>query len=183
MAEKMMLEEDPERKVHIFDSRATGGSLQLIARKIVECKEKGMSFEETVEAVDAYYAKTQIMFLLESLKNLAKNGRLSPSVAKIASVLGIRFIGKASEEGTILQSGIARGNKKALSTLLKGIISEGYRGGRMIISHCLNPENAERFRDLLWQEFPGAPIEIDECGGLCSYYAERGGLIVCFETE
>ena len=183
MAEKIVKEEDPKRKVYIFDSKATGGSLELIADKIFECKEKGMSFEETVEEVDAYYAHTQIMFLLESLHNLAKNGRLSPSVAKIASALNIRFIGKASSEGTIQQCAIARGNKKALSSFEKGILKEGYQGGRMIISHCLCAEKAESLRQEFLKEYPEADIKINDCGSLCSYYAERGGLIICFETK
>ena len=29
--------------------------------------------------------------------------------------------------------------------------------------------------------FAGAQVDVTECGGLCSYYAEQGGLMVGFE--
>lgn len=183
MAKEQMASEKPEVKVHVFDSKATGGSMQLLAYKISECKKQGMSFEETVETVEAYYRGTCILFLLESLSNLSKNGRVNPAVAKVASLLGIRFIGKASEEGTIQQCAIAKGAKRALSTLASEILKRGYSGGRLIISHCLNPEQAAKLKDKLLESFPQAAIMIDRCTGLCSYYAERGGMIVCFEMN
>jgi DegV family protein with EDD domain len=183
MAKEQLEAEKPEVKVHVFDSKATGGSMQLIIEKIAECKEAGMGFEETVDAVNEYYKHTKILFLLESLGNLSKNGRVNPAVAKVASFLGIRFLGKASEEGTIQQASIARGAKKAFSTLLNEILKSGYNGGKLRLSHCLNPDQAHKIKDELLAKFPDADIVVDNCTGLCSYYAERGGMIVCFEID
>ena len=183
VAKDMLEQEHPEVKVHVLDSKATGGSMQLAAQKISECKKQGMSFEETVAETEKYFANTAILFLLESLSNLAKNGRVNGTVAKVASMLGIRFIGKASKEGTIQQCAIARGSKRALSTLVAEIMKKGYDGGKMIISHCLNPELAETLKGKILESFPQAEIAIDSCTALCSYYAERGGLIVCFDIK
>ena len=183
MAKEQLEAEKPEVKVHVFDSKATGGSMQLIIEKIAECKEAGMSFEETVDTVNEYYKHTKILFLLESLGNLSKNGRVNPAVAKVASFLGIRFLGKASEEGTIQQASIARGAKKAFATLYNEILKMGYNGGKMRLSHCLNPDQAHKMKEELLVKFPGADIVVDNCTGLCSSYAERGGMIVCFEIK
>ena len=183
MATEQLQAEHPEVKVHVFDSKATGGSMQLIIEKIEECKEAGMSFEDTVSTVEEYYKHTKILFLLESLGNLSKNGRVNPAVAKVASFLGIRFLGKSSEEGTIQQASIARGAKKAFSTLLNEILKSGYNGGKLRLSHCLNPDQAHKIKDELLAKFPDADIVVDNCTGLCSYYAERGGMIVCFEIN
>ena len=167
----------------ISNSLSFTGSMQLIIEKIAECKEAGMGFEETVDAVNEYYKHTKILFLLESLGNLSKNGRVNPAVAKVASFLGIRFLGKASEEGTIQQASIARGAKKAFATLYNEILKMGYNGGKMRLSHCLNPDQAHKMKEELLVKFPGADIVVDNCTGLCSYYAERGGMIVCFEIK
>ena len=59
--------------------------------------------------------------------------------------------------------------------------SLGYQGGRVRISHCLSPENAYKFRDTILAKYPKADVVIDMTTGLCSYYAEEGGLIVGFE--
>ena len=42
-----------------------------------------------------------LIFVLQSLKNFANNGRVSPAVAKIAGIMGICIIGKASDVGTL----------------------------------------------------------------------------------
>ena len=58
----------------------------------------------------------------------------------------------------------------------------GYRGGKVIIDHCLNEEAALQLKELLKREFSSADIRIGKTGGLCSFYAERGGLLVGFES-
>ena len=60
---------------------------------------------------------------------------------------------------------------------------EGYRGGKVRISHAQNSEAAIAIERALRERFPLADIKTRLCGGLCSYYAERGGVIVGFETE
>ena len=181
LAKNQFLEAHPDAKIEIIDSIATGGSMTLIAEKIVQCMEEGLSFEETLQTVYSYMNHTHIIFLLESLQNLAKNGRLNPTIAKIAGLLGIRFLGKGSEKGTIQQAAIAKGPKRAMSAMYNEIKKLGYVGGKMRISNCLNLETATQLKELLLKEFPLSDIQINACGGLCSYYAERGGLIICFE--
>ncbi len=180
-AKEMYLEENPGAKVHIVDSRATGGTLRLIAERLAECIQKEMTFETIRLFIDDYQKHDKIVFMLESLDNLAKNGRCPMAFAKIAGILGIRFIGRATEEGTIQQAHICRGTKKMLRVSLEEMESLGYQGGRVRISHCLSPENAYKFRDTILAKYPKADVVIDMTTGLCSYYAEEGGLIVGFE--
>ena len=49
-----------------------------------------------------YYKNTHILFCLESMMNLARNGRTSMAVAKIAGMLGIRVCGDV-KAGTRIQ--------------------------------------------------------------------------------
>ena len=53
----------------------------------------------------------------------------------------------------------------------------------MRISHCLNPESAQELKERLLAKFPTADIFIEPCGALCSFYAERGGMIVGYEDS
>ena len=48
-----------------------------------------MEFDEICEAILAYHKHTHLVFSLESLANLARNGRVKPAVAAVARVLGI----------------------------------------------------------------------------------------------
>lgn len=178
---EMYLEKNPDAKVYIVDSLSTGGEMELIIEKIAECMEKDMPFEEAVQTIQDYQTHSHLVFTLESLSNLAKNGRVSPAVAKVAGLLGIRFLGRASEEGTLQQAHICRGPKKTLTTTFAEMVKMGYKGGKVRIHHSLNLAAAEKLKNLILAEFPGADVRIVPCTGLCSYYAERGGMIIGFE--
>jgi len=167
-------------KVHVFDSLSAGGELKLIVDKIQECVQAGQSFEEVCENVHAYHKTTHTLFSLESLTNLARNGRVNPAVAAAAGVLGIRVVGKATE-GTLQQLYKCRGEKKALDTLWNEMKFRGFEGGKVCIAHCLNPEAAQGLVQRIIAEYPDSRIEIMPCTALCSFYAEKGGLIIGYE--
>jgi fatty acid-binding protein DegV len=103
-------------------------------------------------------------------------------VAKIAGMLSIRLVGKASDEGTLQPTGKARGDQKVPGELLKQLLSMGYKGGRVRIHHCYNLPSAQRLKDAILEKFPQASIIIQKTNALCSFYAEKGGMLVGFET-
>ncbi len=181
IAKKEYEEAHPGRRVHVFNSLSTGGEMLLLAEKIEAEALAGKSFDEVCEAANSYMQTTGLVFMLESLKNLANNGRVSPLVAKMATVLGIRVVGKASAEGTLEPLHKCRGQKKAIATLFENMKQEGYKGGRVKIAHCNNESAASALGALIAGEFAGAKTEIYTCRGLCSFYAEEGGMIVGFE--
>ncbi|MBR3350462.1 MAG: DegV family protein [Solobacterium sp.] len=180
-ARDMYLEKYPDAKIYVVDSLSTGGEMELIIEKIRECMEKELPFEEAVQVIQDYQTHSHLLFTLESLSNLAKNGRVSPTVAKVAGLLGIRFLGRASEEGTLQQAHICRGPKKTLTMSFAEMVKMGYKGGKVRIHHSLNAAAAEKLRNLILAEYPHADVTVTACTGLCSYYAERGGMIFGFE--
>ena len=174
-------QEFPDRKVCVIDSLSTGGEMELIAEKIQELIAADLSFDEICEKVREYQQHTGLMFMLESMQNLANNGRVNKIVAKAAGILGIRAVGKASDVGTLEPMDKCRGEKKAIAALADHMVALGYEGGKMRISHCLNPAAAESLKETIVSAFPGADVQIRPTGGLCSFYAEKGGMIIGFE--
>lgn len=172
----------PERRVCVFDSLSTGPELLLVADTIEKAVLDGKSFDEVSEMLDGFrgHSKTGLIFMLESLQNLANNGRVSPLAAKAASVLGIRVVGKASDEGTLEQLEKCLGGKKAIKSIFSNMKNEGYAGGEVQIAHCASEASAKSLEKLILGEFPEAKTEIHPCGGLCSFYAEEGGLLIGF---
>lgn len=173
--------EFPDRKVCVIDSLSTGGEMELIAEKIQELIAAELSFEEICERIKEYQQHTGLMFMLESMQNLANNGRVSKIVAKAAGILGIRAVGKASDVGTLEPMDKCRGERKAIAALADHMVAMGYEGGKMRISHCLNPAAAESLKETILAAFPQADVQIRPTGGLCSFYAEKGGMIIGFE--
>ena len=175
-------EQYPQRRIHVFDTLSAGPEMTLIAEKIRELVQQKLSFDKIVAQVEEYSRKTRLVFSLESLHNLAQNGRVPGAVAKLAGILSLRLVGKASDEGTLQPTGKARGDQKVPGELLKQLISLGYNGGRVRIHHCCNLPAAEKLKQAILEKFPKANILIEKAGALCSYYAERGGMLVGFET-
>lgn len=167
--------------VHVVDSLSTGPEMRLLAEHLRDRIRENLSFEQIRESVQEYAKHTHLLFSLQSLANLARNGRVSPAVAKISGVLGIRVLGMASEVGTLQPLHKCRGEKKMLDTMVQEMLSRGYQGGKVRISHILNPESAADLKGRLLALFPSCDIFIEPCTALCSFYAERGGLMVGFE--
>lgn len=182
IAAQTYLEQHPQRRVHVFDSLTAGPEMTLVAEKIRELVRQKLPFDKIVSMVEEYNLKTQLAFSLESLHNLAQNGRVPVAVAKIAGMLSIRLVGKASDEGTLQPIGKARGDQKVPGELLKQLLSMGYKGGRVRIHHCYNLPSAQRLKDTILEKFPQASIIIQKTNALCSFYAEKGGMLVGFET-
>ncbi len=183
IAKREYEEKYPDRKVFVIDSLSTGPEMKLIAEKLQECILNGDEFSDICKKIKEYQNKTGLTFMLQSLKNLANNGRVSKLVAKAVGVLGIRIVGKASDEGTLEQLSKNRGEKNGLAALFETMKTEGYNGGKVRIAHCNNENGAKELERIVKADFSDANTEIYPCRGLCSFYAEQGGILVGYEKE
>lgn len=183
VAKQTYEEEHPGRRVFVFDSLSTGPEMWLLAQKIREQTELGADFDATCLAVTEYAKTTHLLFMLESMRNLANNGRVSPIAAKAAGILGIRAIGIASEVGTLQMLSKQRGEKKAINAMVDYMAEYGHKSGKVCISHVGNEPAALRAKELLLEKCPDLQIEVHRCRGLCSFYAEKGGILIGFEAN
>ena len=179
-AKEQYEEEHPDRKVFVFDSRSTGPEMKLHINKVKELVRAGKDFETICKELIEYKKNTSLQFCLESMRNLANNGRVNPAVAAIAGMLGIRVIGDATG-GVLNPTDKVRGEKKAIACLVNNMKKAGYKGKQVIIDHCYNESTAQKLKQALLEEFPNAKIVIAKTFGLCSFYAEAGGLMIGFE--
>ncbi len=181
IAKEMYESEHPGRRVYVIDSLSAGPELTLLAEKLEELISEGKTFEEICAYMPEYQKKTGLLFMLESLNNFAANGRVSPAVAKIAGVLGIRIVGKASDAGTLEPTDKCRGEAKSLSAILKHLKESGIKKGKVQLAHCMNEAAAKALKAMIEAELPEVIVKIGINLGLCSFYAEKGGLLVGFE--
>ena len=181
VAKGMYEAEHSGKRVFVIDSLSAGPELALIVEKLEALIAANRSYEDICKEITQYTQKTSLFFALASLKNFAANGRVPVTVAKLAGLLGIRIVGKASDQGTLEPLDKCRGEGKALEKLLQHIRNTGFCRGKVRIAHCQNEGAASKLRELLRSHFPQADIAITKCLGLCSYYAEKGGLLVACE--
>lgn len=172
----------PDRNVCVIDSLSVGAEMYMMIQKLEALILQGKSFADICSEIIAYKDNVRLLFSLESFQNLANNGRVNPAVAKISGVLGIRQLGLASDVGTLQMLDRSRGEKKAIADIVKYMKKFGYAGGTVRIHHCLNEGAAKQIKEELQKLYTNANIYIAKMTGLCSFYAEKGGLIIGFET-
>ena len=152
--------------------------------KLRELINSGLGFEEIETEIRNYMAEhAHLIFVLKSLNNMARNGRVSPIVAKAVGLLNIHILGIASDIGTLQSLHKTRGERSAVKLMLEEMKKRGFKGGKVRIDHCQNSSGAVAFADLIRAEFPMADIHVSHTTGLCSFYAEVGGLMVGYDES
>ena len=179
-AKTMYEEKHPTSQIIVVDSRSAGPELTIVLHGIKKMIQGDIRFVDLEEVIAKFRMRTHLLFILQSLHNLSLNGRVSPVVAKVAGLLKINLIGTASKEGKLEPLTKARGMKKAMRELLKYMKDDNYHGGEVIIDHCENEKDAEIIKDKILAEYPDAQVTIRPMRGLCSFYAEEGGIMVGF---
>jgi DegV family protein with EDD domain len=182
LAKRLYLEDHPDKKIEVIDSRSASVAQMLIAMKIKELIENKHPFEAVVEKVNAFRDGLITKFVLESLDALRKNGRLSGIQAIIASALNIKPVMGATPEGTIYKLDQARGIVKALILMAKTIEQDVIKPQERIlgIAHCNNYERAIFFRDEILKKIPFKDCFIVDTAGVSTMYASDGGIITAY---
>lgn len=178
-------EDMPEKKVHVFDSESASAGETYIALMIHDLIAAGKSFEQIVELVEEKIRSMHTLFVLDSLDNLVKNGRISRTVALLANVLSIRLLMSDDGHGAIKNISKARGIKGALGQMVETCRkhTEGLAAAsqRLVISYCNCPERARQVRDMIREKCPAiGEIILTPTSALSSMYANDGGVVIAY---
>ena len=181
IGEKMLKEENKDVNIHIIDTLSAGGENDLYLLKINELIKKGLSFDEVVSEMKKYQENSKLIFVLEKVDNLVKNGRLNKLAAAVVGLLNMRMVGEASSEGTLHLLHKVRGEKKAVSSVVDEMIKAGYKGGRVVVTHRNNEDICRKIQDKLSEKFSNIEFMIVPTSGICSFYGEEGGMLLGYE--
>lgn len=182
VAKEMALKEDPNKFIHIFNSKSASIGETLIALKIDELIKKKLSNMEIVESVEKYIGEMKTFFISESLDNLVKNGRISKTKGLIASVLKFKPIMGADDEGNIGLIENHRGSKKAFNRLVEliGETKSDFQDKILAISHADALDKAMDLKKKIEERYNFKEILIVETKGLSTGYVNDGGVILAY---
>ena len=176
-AKNMILEEEPNKNIVVLDSKSTGAEIILIIDRIVELINSGLEFDAVVKEINEFMKKTKVVFALSSFNNLVKNGRMSSTSALIARLFGFVGIGIA-KDGEIVMKTKARGKRHLIEKIIDDIKERGFAAKKIIIDHCQNLNLAQMLEEKIKSIWSDVKVIIKSTRGLCTIYAEKGGLIV-----
>lgn len=181
LAKRTVHEKFPEKNIHVVDSLSTCGQELLIVEKANELISENKPFPEVVEELEKYRDSLETLFILSSYDNLIKNGRLNRFAGFIAKKLNIRIVGEG-DNGELKILYKVRGEAKAIAKLVEEMGKmKNMDGANIVIGEVQNRPAAIAMSHLIEKKYPNINnIEIIKAGGLNSYYAEKGGIIVSF---
>ncbi|MGE4283642.1 MAG: DegV family protein [Clostridia bacterium] len=181
VAKEMFMEEMGKKFIHVFDSLSASIGETLISLKIDEFIKKGHHEQDIVEKVTNYIEEMKTFFMLETLDNLVKAGRINPLVAKVSTVLNIRPIMTATEGSIKLYEKVI-GAKRAFKRFVEVVGEQGVQFEDRVlgIAHCNCLDKALRFKEEVQKKYKFKDIIIVKTAGISTVYANEGGLIVVF---
>ena len=111
-------------KIEVIDSLSVCSFMGNHVKRAKRLIDEGISMDETVVTIKRMINKDEIYFVPESLTFLKNGGRVSPTVAMIGNMLGIKPLLKFAN-GEILKHDTVRTYKKAFRALLESFKTKG----------------------------------------------------------
>lgn len=181
MLAREMAQEQGSLKIHVFDSLAAVCGETIVGKFIADAIREGHKFAEIVSRVEKRIAESHTIFVLESLDNLMKNGRISRWKGTIAGALSMMPVMRATD-GEIVLYQMARGRKNAYQKLVAAIGEQGVNVAERVlfISHCNAKQVAEQIVKKIEEQYDFLRIELTGMKILSSMYANQSGIVISF---
>lgn len=174
-------EKNPNKNIYVVDSESASAAETSVLFKMIDILDKEDNFDSAIEKITEAVKNNFTFFVLESLDNLIKNGRIKKVSGLIANVLNIRPI-MQGVEGDIKLYEMNRGFKRSLSKLAEAIgkVCDDLEGRVLFISHADALEKANEFKEKVAKLYNFKDIVIIHTKGLSTGYADHGGIVIGF---
>jgi len=180
VAKEMFLDEHPDAKIHVFDSKSAAAGQHLIYEEIFKRADAGMEFEKVVEEVEKFRDEMTTIFVLDDLETFKKNGRLKGIKAVVATAMNIKPV-LIGDDGDIKQIDQGIGLHKTVNLMLKNIEKMDPDRSRTVrITQCDSSDMCLKVAKILKEKFGFNDIKILNAGGLSTIYENPGGIIIAF---
>lgn len=183
MSASKVLNEQYGERIKVVDSLCASGGQGFVCMLAAEFNDGSKSIQEVAEYAENMSKKMSHLFIVDSLKYLARSGRVSKLVAKVGGLLQIKPILHADDEGrlTSLQKVISR--KKSILTLAEKVKeTKNNDSDIIIIGHCDCEEEARILTDKIKKDLNIQPILLD-IGTVIGSHSGPGTLAVFYTSN
>ncbi|MDL2325245.1 DegV family protein [Ruminococcaceae bacterium OttesenSCG-928-A16] len=182
-ARQMVLEESPERKILVLDSKSASAGETRIVLELNKRIGEGATFEQLEEEMPLFINNMRTYFVLEDLGTLIKNGRIPRMAGMLGTMLMLRPIMGENGDGEIISLEKVRGTQKALARLVEMLAEKTSTAIKnsltMVLSYCNCPERAAELKKDFLATCPAlAEVIMVPTSGLSSTYANNGGIVI-----
>lgn len=158
IAQEMLLEEFPERKIVIVDSLCASAGFGLILDKLADLRDEGKSFDEVAEWAESHKKNVHHWFFTSDLTFFIKGGRVSKTAGFIGGVMNICPLLNVDFEGRLIPRQKIRTKKKVMIETVNKMEQFAIDGldyaDKCFISHAACYEDAKAVADMIEAKFP-----------------------------
>ena len=182
LAVEELKEEYPDRKIITVDTLSASAGMGLLVYLTVQKKNEGASIEQAAQF--AYNNRLNLChwFTVDDLVYLKRGGRVSPTVAFVGGLLGIKPIMHMDNDGKLINMFKARGRKAAIQAIADkyGELSITPNKGTVFISHGDCIDDAKALADIVKKTY-GVEVKIfADIGPVIGAHSGPGTLALFF---
>lgn len=182
IARENVLEEYPDRRIEVIDSKCVTLGQGLLVYYANELKKSGKTIDEIVKWVEENRTKVQYAIVLNDLQHLKRGGRISATTAAIGGLLGVKPTLKVSKEGKVIPGVKVKGRKKAISYLINEIEEKGLNleNQLVFVAHSDCEDEANLLKNKLIEKFKFKDIVINSIGPVIGTHSGPDTLALLF---
>ena len=182
-AKEIIESELPDINLEVFDSRTTIGAMGLIVLAAARAAASGQDMEAVVKVAEDIRSKVNMLGITDSLSWLARSGRISKAAAMAGNILSMKPItGVSTSLGRAVVVAKPRTKKKALQVLLEMVKQKLETASPVyfVVDHTCSPEEAERLKQIVLDQFNCAEVFVWELSPIASVIPGPGELGLSF---
>lgn len=182
MAADELGEKYPDRKIITIDTLCASAGQGLLVYLTVLEKEKGATIEEAAAFANSLVPNMCHWFTVDDLVYLKRGGRISPTVALVGSVLGIKPILNMDDEGHLISRGKVRGRKAAIAALADkyGELAKKNAPRKVFLCQADCMDDAQLLVKMLGEKYKVDVDYIADIGPVIGAHAGPGTLAIFF---
>ncbi len=172
----------PDRTVTVVDTLGASAGQGLMVYLALQQKNDGARMADVAKYVETTRQYLCHWFTVDDLQHLKRGGRVSPAVALVGSMLGIKPVLHVDNEGHLISKSKVRGRHAALKALADkvGELSLDVKGGTVFLSHGDCFEDAKIVEDILAKEYGGRIDVITDIGPVIGSHSGAGTVAIFF---
>jgi len=168
--------------IHLFDSRSAALGLGVLAWAAAEWADQGLSALEIMTQLHNLKQQTEFYFIVDTLENLRKGGRIGGAAALVGTLLQLKPILYFNQHAQIDVFDKVRSRSRAWQRVLEELnraLSSGKRY-RICVMHVNIPEEGETLLNELKDRFPEHEIRLFEAGAVIATHVGSGAFGLTF---
>ena len=166
-AKELVLEEYPDAKIHVIDSRINTVLQGIYTLEAVRLRDAGWDYEKAIVRLEELRDTGRIFFTVGDMEYLKHGGRIGKVAGVAGSLLGIRPV-ITLKQGEIFPSGIGRSRKnttqKAIELLVAYLKEQTISADKftVCIGFGYDVEEAKTFRERAYEALKAAGLDLKE---------------------